>query len=95
VVSAALLDTAEGRRRYIQRMTELSATLLKKEALRQRIDEIVTKLKPELTELDLAKSQAKALTIFQGRIDRRLDFLQERLPGLSAPDAPPIKAGRQ
>lgn len=94
VVSAALLDTPEGRRRFIARMTELSAGILRKESVHRRIDEIVTTLKPELTALGLEKSHAKALAIFRTRIDRRLDFLEEELRRLRAADAPPVKTGR-
>jgi spore coat protein H len=93
IASAALLDTPEGHRRYVQRLNEIYSTLLTKEALRRRIAELAAKTKPALKELNLAESQERALATFQQRIDRRLDYIGEELERVRSTGGPKEKAG--
>jgi hypothetical protein len=83
MVSAALLDTPEGRARYIQKCREIYATLLQKDRLHQRVDQLAAVARPVLEELGLAGRQAKALNTYHKRIDRRLEFLAGELEALS------------
>jgi spore coat protein H len=79
-VANAMTDTSEDRKRYFQRMNELCSTVLKKENLQRRIDELAAKIRPVLTELGQAKSHERAIAAYHKRIDRRFEYIAEQLP---------------
>jgi hypothetical protein len=81
-VAISILSTPQGRRAYVQKLQELSTTLLKKESLHARLDEIVGKLKPTLIELGQDKVNERALSTYHKRIDLRLEYIAEELPAL-------------
>jgi spore coat protein CotH len=81
-VTVAVLETSEGRKRYIEKMHEICASVLNREDLHRRVDELAAKVRPALTELGQAKAQERALRTYHTRIDRRLDFIAEQLPRL-------------
>jgi hypothetical protein len=80
LICNAIIQTAEGKKRYLARMRELYTNLLQKEALRARLDEVSAKLKPTLAETGEDKTQARNLLLMKKRIDRRLDFIAKDLP---------------
>lgn len=83
MVSAALLDTPEGRSRYLQKCREIYATVLQKDRLHQRVDQLAAVARPALEELGQARKHASALNTYHKRIDRRLEFLASELEALA------------
>ena len=80
LLSKALLETSEGRARYVKRLGELSAKLMNKEALRNRIEGWAEKIKPTLVELGQDKAHGRALWLFEQRVERRVEFVARQWP---------------
>ena len=82
LVTKGLLETPEGHKRYIKRLAELQASIMKKEAIHSRIAKLATAFKPVLNDLKLAKQQERAQTLLEKRIDRRVEFIDKELSAL-------------
>src|SRR5437867_12199599 len=78
LVARAVLDSAEGKRLYREKMSKLLATAFKTDALQARIDELATRLRPIRTAQDakLAKATDTAIAHLRGRVARRAPPLQ-------------------
>lgn len=79
LVSRAIIETPEGKKRYLARMRELYNALLDKKAVNARLAEITSKIKPDLAEIGEDKAQNRALVVFQKRINSRIVSVGKQL----------------
>jgi spore coat protein CotH len=86
LVARAVLDSAEGRRLYRERMSKLLATAFKTDALQAKIDELATRLRPILAAQDakLAKATDTAIAQLRERVAQRAQSLQDQLKTTTA-----------
>jgi hypothetical protein len=79
LVARAVFQTPEGRARYFKRLAELNRTLLTPEKWSKRIDELSTRLEPELTKVD-----ARAGADYANQLKRIRDFFRDRQKDIEA-----------
>lgn len=58
LVARAVFSTPEGRKRYLDKLSELTATIFKTDTLRARINELAATIRPALAERDSAATKA-------------------------------------
>lgn len=79
LVARALMQTPEGRARYLKRMKEIMAKVYSVKALTKRLDELEKRLKPELT-----KADAGAGRDYAGQVQRLRDGVKARAESVEA-----------
>jgi spore coat protein H len=77
LVARALMETPEGRERYLARMRELMKDVFRPEALGKRLDELQARIQPELARID-----AGAGRDFPNQIRRLRDGITQRARSL-------------
>ncbi len=75
LVARAVLETPEGRARYLKRMAEVNKTVMVAERWNKRLDELQERLQPEIAKLD-----ARAGADFPNQVKRIREFFRIR-PG--------------
>jgi spore coat protein CotH len=73
MVARGLLDTPEGRRRYIARAKEIMASVYKPKDLIKRLDELEKRVQPELAKVD-----AGAGRDYKNQVNRLRDAIKQR-----------------
>jgi hypothetical protein len=83
LVAKAVMDTAEGRRRYFERMHELNQSLLDVDTLTNRILQYTARLRPVLTEISpsVAANHQREAEDLCDRIVQRKHSLEDQLGG--------------
>lgn len=86
-MALAVMRTAEGRRRYRQRVAELSQTVFQADRILARIDEVQARLSPVLAAWNrsAARNQERDAASLKRRILRRSDELKRQLPSRITP----------
>jgi hypothetical protein len=81
LVARAVLQTTEGRRRYLARMSELLRDVFKVEVLTNRVNELATKIRPVLAERNpqVARSHDQEVAVLCDRIVQRARGIQQQL----------------
>lgn len=72
-IARKVLDTPEGRKRYLARVAEVLRTVFKPDAIVGRLDELEKRLKPVLAEVDPGAAREYA-----GHVDRLREAVRER-----------------
>lgn len=72
-IARKVMDTPEGRRRYLARADELLKTVFKSDAIVKRLDELEGRLRPVL-----AKADEGAAREYKGHVDRLRQAVKER-----------------
>ena len=86
LVARALLQVPEGRRRYLDRMSQLLTNVFKAEALTTRANQLAAKVRPALAQgVGGAINYEWALTALLGRIADRAASLREQLTTVNTP----------
>jgi hypothetical protein len=87
VVASTVLSTAEGRKRYRQKLSQLYTNVLRTDEIFSRIDEVQAELTPALSELDssAARNQEHQAAWLKQRILRRSEDLRRQLDVTSTP----------
>jgi hypothetical protein len=86
LVARALLTIPEGRRRYLDRLEQLSTNQFRNELLQKQIDGLVAQLRPGLVrERDLVGQFDHAVADLKSRVERRAASVQQQLARRSAP----------
>jgi hypothetical protein len=90
LVAKALLETAEGRKRYYERLNQLNQTIFDIDALTNHIAQLAARLHPILAEMGPAavENQAGAMAAFCERVVQRKENLDEQLAGTSGTTLP-------
>jgi spore coat protein H len=85
MVARAVLGTAEGKRRYLERMGQLYADVFHVDALLRRVDEINAVVHPALVAADphAARRHDQAVQWLKSRITRRDESLRQQLADLA------------
>jgi spore coat protein CotH len=78
VVARAVLRTTQGRERYLDRMSELNATLFDVEKIRRRVMTLVDQIKPVL-----AQVEPRSVRRHQFEVDRFLENIEARKRAVS------------
>ncbi len=73
LVAKAVLQTPEGRARYLKRMAEINTTIMVPERWHKRLDELQARVQPELTKLD-----AVAGRDYVNQVKRIRNFFRDR-----------------
>jgi hypothetical protein len=81
LVAKALMETAEGRRRFYERLNLLNQTVFNLDSLTNRIEQLVTRLRPVLAETGASavENYDGAVSAFQERVIQRKQNLDEQL----------------
>lgn len=97
LVARAVMSTAEGRRRYLDRLSQLTTNVFKVDAVLHRVDELAARIRPVIAESspDAAARHDTNVERLKGRISQRAESLRSQLGSvLSAPRFEPGKAMR-
>lgn len=73
LVAKAVLQTPEGRARYLKRMAEINTTIMVPERWHKRLDELQARVQPELAKIDAAAGRDYAK-----QVDRIRNFFRDR-----------------
>jgi hypothetical protein len=73
MVASALMDTPEGKKRYIARANEIMKNVYKTGDLVKRLDELEKRLQPELAKVD-----AGAARNYKNDVNRLRDAIKQR-----------------
>ena len=73
IVANALMDTPEGKKRYLARAVEIMKTVYKTDALVKRIDDLEKQIQPEL-----AKVNAGAGRDYKNQVNRLREAIKQR-----------------
>lgn len=73
LVAKAVLQTPEGRARYLKRMAEINTTIMVPERWHKRLDELQARVQPELAKIDAAAGRDYAK-----QVDRIRKFFRDR-----------------
>ena len=81
VVAKAVLQTSEGRQRYLGRMSQLLTNVFRVEALTNRVNELAAKIRPVIAEGSsrAAKQHENSVAALNQRIARRAESLRQQL----------------
>jgi hypothetical protein len=87
MVAVALLETPEGRRRYLERVAELYTNVFHVDAILRRVDELATVIRPVIAESGPQAARAHDLQVsrLRRRIIERDQSLQQQLGLLPRP----------
>jgi spore coat protein CotH len=73
MVARGLIDTPEGRKRYLARTAEIMKTVYKTDALAKRLDELEKKIQPELAKVDPGAGRD-----YKNQVNRLRDAIKQR-----------------
>jgi spore coat protein CotH len=79
LVARAVLQTPDGRQRYRERMTKLLSTVFVPGTLQTRIQELASRVRPNLTDKDALKAFDAAVTQLRDVIAQRAAFVEGEL----------------
>ena len=81
LVAQSVMRTAEGRRRYRERLSQLATSVFKVETILKRVDELAELIKPAVaqTNPNYSSSLAQEITYLKQRITRRGESLRQQL----------------
>ena len=81
LVAKAVLNTPEGKTKYLERMTKLLMTSFKPDYLAVRIDDLAAKIRPHVAAGDAAAGSAfdQAVAQLKERLKQRAAFLEQQL----------------
>jgi spore coat protein H len=87
LVARAVLGTAEGRRRYLERFTQLRASVFDLVTMTNRLEEIYARIRPAVREGGIfggvmAPTHDRAVSLLRNRIVRRARSVDEQLAGI-------------
>ena len=87
LVARQVIGTPEGRRRYLERMSQLYTNVFHVEALLKRVDDLAAVIRPVIAESNLqaARSHDQQVQRLKQRIARRDASLRQQLGTVSAP----------
>jgi spore coat protein H len=86
LVAKAVIDTPEGRRRYIERISQLLNEVLDVKKFSARIDELSAKIQPALADDPSAlQNQQRSALLLRNRIVTRAASVREQLPNADRP----------
>lgn len=83
LVAKAVLETAEGRRQYKEALSKLLASVVKVEALNQRITDLSQRIRPVLAQSDPSSIKAfeEAVAQLRVRLAQRIRVVEQKLKG--------------
>lgn len=81
LVAKAVFSTPEGRKRYLDKLSELTATIFKTDTLRARINELAATIRPALAERDSAATKAfdESVAKLIERVASRIASVEQQL----------------
>jgi len=81
VVAKAVLQTSEGRQRYLERMSQLLTNVFRVETLTNRVNELAAKIRPVIAEGSsrAARQHEHEVSALNRRIVRRVESLRQQL----------------
>lgn len=87
MVARAVLGNPQGRRRYLDKLAQLSTNVFQVEAVLQRIDELNSMIRPALIKANpqMANYHAQQVQRLKNRISQRADSLQRQLETYANP----------
>jgi len=86
LAARAVLQVPEGRRRYLDRMSELLTNIFIAEKLTQRVDAIAADLRPALRDADIPDHE-RNVSVLKNRIERRVRSVTQQLVSANTPVA--------
>ncbi len=79
LVARAVLETPDGRQRYLERMTRLLTTVAPSATLQSRLEELAGRIRPSLTEKNGVQTFDDAVARLRKNIAKRAAFLETEL----------------
>jgi spore coat protein H len=86
LVAKGVIETPEGRRRYLERIGQLLTNVLDVQKLSARIDQLSAKIRPALADDPAAlQNQQRSAMLLRNRIVNRAASVREQLPNANTP----------
>ncbi|MBI2946319.1 MAG: CotH kinase family protein [Verrucomicrobia bacterium] len=94
LVARAVMNTSEGRRRYLERLSQLATNVFKVDSILQRVDELSARIRPAIAETGIDAGHRHDINVdrLKGRISQRIENLSHQLGAVVS--VPRIEAGQ-